>query len=140
MKEKYTRVAAYGLVIHDAKILLCRISSQLPRWQGQWTLPGGGVDFAEPPIEAAAREIMEETGINARIIKPATVNSYHDNTGEYDFHGIQIIYHTEYISGEPTPEIDGTTDCCKWFSLDDARALPLVDLVKIGLDFVARNG
>ncbi len=83
MKEKYTRVSAYGLVTHDSKILLCRISKQLPRWQGQWTLPGGGIDF-----------------------------------------------------GEPTFEIEGTTDRCEWFGLQEAKALPLVGLVKIGLNFV----
>ena len=136
MKERYTRVSAYGLVVNDAKILLCRISSQLPQWQGQWTLPGGGVDFAEAPADAAAREIMEETGIQAKIIKPATVCSLHDDTGEHDFHGIQIIYHTEYLSGKPTFEIDGTTDRCEWFRLDEVRNLASVKLVKIGIEFL----
>lgn len=135
MKEKYTRVAAYGLVIHETKILLCRLSSQLPRWQGQWTLPGGGIDFAEAPAEAAAREIMEETGISAKIIKPVTINSYYDDRGEYDFHAIQIIYHTEYLSGELSYEVGGTTDRCQWFSFEEVNALPKVDLVNIAMKF-----
>lgn len=37
-----TRVAAYGLITDGEHILLCRISQELPRIAGLWTLPGGG--------------------------------------------------------------------------------------------------
>lgn len=34
-----------------------------------WNLPGGRLDSGEPVMEAAAREVLEETGIEVRIVK-----------------------------------------------------------------------
>ena len=56
MKLQRTRVSAYGLVTDPDRILLCRVSKALPRWQGQWTLPGGGINFGEAPQDAMVRE------------------------------------------------------------------------------------
>lgn len=40
---------------------------------GKWVFPGGHVDPGEAPHEAALREVLEETGVRARIIAPETV-------------------------------------------------------------------
>lgn len=136
IKKQYTRVSAYGLVVNEEKLLLCRLSKQLPRWVGQWTLPGGGIDFGEHPEKAAVREIMEETGVNVEIATVANVNSIHDDSGEQNFHGIRIIYHTNYLGGDLRNEVNGTTDFCKWFSRDEISLLPLVDIAELGVNIV----
>jgi len=46
----------------DKKILLVRQLGDEGAEPG-WTLPGGGVDTGETAVEAAAREALEETGI-----------------------------------------------------------------------------
>ncbi|MEI8125520.1 MAG: NUDIX domain-containing protein [Parachlamydiaceae bacterium] len=38
-----------------------------------WALPGGGIDPLETPEEAVIREIQEETGIVARIVRHAAL-------------------------------------------------------------------
>lgn len=134
MKERYTRVSAYGLIEHEDKLLLCRISNVLPRWQGQWTLPGGGLNFGEHPENTAVREIMEETGLTVVIRAIAAVNSIHDASGKQDFHGIRIIYHADYLGGDLRKETNGTTDFCKWFTRKEIGSLPLVDLAAFGVD------
>jgi 8-oxo-dGTP pyrophosphatase MutT (NUDIX family) len=39
-----------------------------------WVLPKGHIDPGETPAEAALREVLEETGVKARIIKPLGVS------------------------------------------------------------------
>ena len=58
------RPSAYGIVIRDNHILLCKHF-------GRYNLPGGGLDFGESIEEALKREVKEETGIeiaNPRLI------------------------------------------------------------------------
>ncbi|GEM_PF-320344 len=44
--------------------LLTRRSLRLRRHRGQWALPGGRIDEAETPEEAAMRELHEEVGLD----------------------------------------------------------------------------
>ena len=133
-KRQITRIAAYGLILEHQRILLCRLSDQLPIDAGYWTLPGGGIDFGEDPTQAMMREVNEETGL---IVKPrglAGIASFCKENEDHAFHGIRIIYYTELIGGTLRNELNGSTDLCAWWSLDEARTLPLVDLTEIGLE------
>lgn len=47
------------ILIHNDQILLVRQTFHLK----QWTLPGGGINKNEPPLEAAKRELREELGL-----------------------------------------------------------------------------
>jgi ADP-ribose pyrophosphatase YjhB (NUDIX family) len=49
------------VVISGGRVLL--IKRGRPPGMGLWTLPGGGVDIGETMAAAAAREVLEETGI-----------------------------------------------------------------------------
>lgn len=49
----------------DGKILLVRLSYA----HQQWTLPGGGVENGETFIEAAHRELEEETGVHPKELE-----------------------------------------------------------------------
>jgi len=130
---RITRVAAYGLVRSDERILLCRISDQLASHAGQWTLPGGGIEFGEEPAAAMVREVHEETGLDVLPARVADVHSVNLSLDGNDFHAIRIIYQTRLLGGSLTHEVDGTTDLCAWWSLEEARRLPLVDLAQTGL-------
>ncbi|MEJ2869279.1 NUDIX hydrolase [Actinomycetospora sp. OC33-EN08] len=50
-----------ALVVRDAQVLMLR-TYRYPVGRYGWELPGGGVDGAEDPGVAAAREAAEETG------------------------------------------------------------------------------
>lgn len=131
--SRHTRISAYGLILQDAHILLCRISQHLLLDAGYWTLPGGGIDFGEDPAEAMVREVSEETGLTVRPLNVAGIDSLYLEDAAQAFHGIRIIYHTELVGGTLRYEVDGTTDRCAWWSLAEAQRLPLVDLVTAGL-------
>ena len=51
-------ITASGLVINDGKVILI-----YHPYIKQWFQPGGHIDDGESPIEAAIREVYEETGI-----------------------------------------------------------------------------
>jgi len=56
-----TRTACRGIVIRDGRILLsCETVN------GQWMLPGGGMEPGEDERECCVREIAEETGTLVR--------------------------------------------------------------------------
>ena len=134
MKSQRTRVSAYGLVTNADQILLCRISKALPRWQGQWTLPGGGIDFGEAPQDAMVREVEEETGLIVTPTTVATVHSFYEEGQHEDFHGIWVIYHTRLLGGTLQDEVMGTTDQCAWWPQAKLETIGLVNLAKLGIE------
>lgn len=133
MKPQRLRVSAYAL-IHDAnRILLCRLSKELPRWQGFWTLPGGGLDFGEHPEAAVVREVEEETGFIVQVKSIATADSIVDTSGSDDFQGIRLIYHVTIVGGHLRHEGSGTTDHCEWHPLHPTPDIQLGDLAHVGI-------
>lgn len=139
MKTQRSRIAAYGIIQNEGKLLLCRLSEQVPEWQGYWTLPGGGVDFGEHPEAAMVREVMEETGVTVTANEIATVDSRFSSTDDEDFHAIRLIYCANYISGDLVFENNGTTDQCAWFSFTELNSLKLVELTRVGIELLTDN-
>ena len=67
------------MILKDKKVLLGlrnpdkeKASSEL-NGAGTWTMPGGKVEFMEKLIDAAARELKEETNICASDLESAAV-------------------------------------------------------------------
>ena len=59
------KVAATCIVERDGKVLMVRRGNQ-PGY-GLWSMPGGYVDRGEVVEEAAAREVLEETGLKVEV-------------------------------------------------------------------------
>ena len=51
-------------------------------------------------------------------------------------HAIGIVYRVTVLDGTLRPEVDGSTDTCAWFTLDEARRLPMVPLATFALDLL----
>jgi ADP-ribose pyrophosphatase YjhB (NUDIX family) len=65
------KVDVRGAVFRDERILLVKEAAD-----GLWTLPGGWADVNQSPREGVEREILEESGYEARAIKLAAVYDY----------------------------------------------------------------
>jgi 8-oxo-dGTP pyrophosphatase MutT (NUDIX family) len=100
----FYRVSVKALVVDDSgRILLCREDN------GNWDIPGGGLDHNEDPIEGLKREIYEETRVPAEKLIIELNPCYFITTQNSS--GVQIanvFYRTQILdfSFTPTPECE----------------------------------
>lgn len=129
-------MAAYAVCVRDEQILLARwVAGDGTK---RWTLPGGGMDHGEDPLDTVIREVGEETGYAAKMTALLGVGSirrrYPRKLGMFaDFQGLRIVYEGRITGGSLRPEIDGSTDLAAWHTLDAVGDLERVELVDIGL-------
>ncbi len=129
-------LGAYALCVDGAgRLLLSRMRAGYPD-AGQWTLPGGGLEWGEDPASGALRELEEETGLRADSVDAVVAVYSHvyprgnDGSG---VHHVGLLYRVFRFIGEVRPEVDGSTDLCDWFEEEDASRLPLTPLGKFGV-------
>ncbi len=134
MKPERVRVAAYGLVVRDAKILLVRVSSGAPNAVGKWALPGGGLDFGEDPESGMVREVREETGLVVLPQGVAAVQAEVIDLRDERIHSVRLLYCASVVSGDLRHEPQGSTDMAAWFSLAEAMSLTLLPLARAGVE------
>jgi 8-oxo-dGTP diphosphatase len=139
---KVQRVAAYGLVLRDGRILLTRLARRISADE-RWHLPGGGVDHGENPRDALVREIREETGLAAEVGETAQVYSAHRPSmwrqgRRWDYQALRIVYDAWVPVDAPEPrvvEVDGSTVDVAWHPVADVLAgtLPVTEIVSEAL-------
>lgn len=102
----------------EPSVLLVRRGNQ--PFQGQWALPGGFVDEGEQVIEAAPRELLEETGLRVGAMELLGV---YDTPGR-DPRGwtISVVY-LAWIAARQ--EVEGGDDAsdARWFAFENLPAL-----------------
>ena len=136
-----TRVAAYAVACDDeGRLLLCHIAPSIGVGD-IWTLPGGGLEFGEPPQEAVLRELAEETGYTGELDGLLGVSDrvFHGDGGTDRMHAIRILYRVRIVGGELRDETGGSTDTCRWVGPSEARALRLGELARHALDLLAQE-
>lgn len=93
-----TPTPAVGVVcLRGDEVLLIR-RGRAPRL-GEWSLPGGRIEPGERAVDAALRELREETGVTAEIT--GLVEVVDGLFPEVDTHYVLIDYAARWVSGEP---------------------------------------
>jgi 8-oxo-dGTP diphosphatase len=104
-----------GVIIDDGRALLIRRGSEPLR--GHWSIPGGTLEIGESLQEGVARELLEETSLEVRVLDvievfdrifPADALVPGSPTRGPKFHYVIVDYLCERISGEPRAGSDVT--------------------------------
>lgn len=119
------RLAASLACFRDGKVLIARRGKAPSR--GLWSLPGGGVEFGETTQEAAVRELLEETGVSARIVGLAEVVEAisRDEIGEPSAHAVIFAYAGLWAKGEPATSEEA--ESIAWISPDEISAYEITE-------------
>jgi 8-oxo-dGTP diphosphatase len=129
-----TTVAAIVTSVESGKTQLVLTRRGGEPFRGWWCLPGGHIDLYEPARDAIIREVKEETGLDfdARFIR------YFDEViPARDIHAVVLVFEgpgTGTLQAQP-----GEVTDIGWFSLDEARALPLAFRHNQILEEIARE-
>lgn len=98
-----TPTPAVGVVcLRGDEVLLIRRGK--PPRLGEWSLPGGRIEPGERAVDAALRELREETGVSAEIV--SLIDVVDGVFPEIDRHYVLIDYVAVWREGEPRPGDD----------------------------------
>ena len=105
-EPRHPKLGAIAVVVHEGQTLL--VQRRNPPNAGQWGFPGGHVELGETALQAAARELLEETGITAiptGYLTNVDVIVQGDD-GAVQHHYLLAAVHCTYISGTPIADDD----------------------------------
>ena len=105
------------------QVLLIR-RAKAPR-KGEWSLPGGKVEFGETLTAAVHREVREETGLEVEILGLVDVaETIRDAAaGAPDDHFVLIDFAARVVSGTAQAASDAAD--ARWFDMEELAGLPL---------------
>ncbi|WP_043931861.1 NUDIX hydrolase [Bacillus sp. EB01] len=109
-------------IIKDNMVLM--IKENKPTALHKWNFPSGRIEQGEDILDAACREVKEETGYDVRLINSTGVYNFTSSTGDQ-----VILFHFigEIIGGELNLHEDEIADS-RWIRLSETLHLNDVEL------------
>ena len=124
-REGILRLGCSAVIFTDGreKVLLTRRTDN-----GQWCLPGGGMEPGESAAEACLREVWEETGLRVRVLRLIGVYSNPNQLVVYPdgnkVHMVVLSFEAEVTGGELG--LSNETTDFGYYTLEEAAGMDII--------------
>ncbi|MBZ0122063.1 MAG: NUDIX domain-containing protein [Sandaracinaceae bacterium] len=110
-------VAVACVIVRGDRALALRRGAHRDAGAGIWEVVSGRMDRAEQPLEAIAREVREECGLEVAI-DPRPIDAYTMMRGEAPM--VLVVYRARWLSGEVARSEEH--DAHDWLTAEEAGA------------------
>lgn len=132
------------VVRREGELLVMR---RAPERLGYWSLVSGGLEPEETPLEAAQRELLEETGLEAKVRPLPKTLSYSllDDPPAIRARyapGVETVTVHPFVVDAPPkwePTLDAEHDLYEWCVLEEALELLVYDTAKDAVRAAAKE-
>lgn len=114
-------VAVGAIVVEAGRVLL--IERGHPPNQGQWSVPGGRIEWGESMVEAVIREVREETGLDIEVGPLVELVERMDDADPPTYHFIIVDFLARSRGGTLVAGDDASA--VRWVAPNEWDALPL---------------
>jgi len=106
-----------GVVLLDnqARVYLIKEEDKNKINEGRWNFPGGSIDEGERLIEAAEREVWEETGYQAKVT--SMLGLYQGFKGKKSW--LYVVLQAKLKSAKKSRPIDSAVKKGRWFKKEE---------------------
>ena len=117
-RKKTRNEHSSGGAVIDLKNGVPHVAMIATRGRTRWGLPKGAVSEGETSEQAALREVLEETGLRAEIVRPLDTIEYFFRAGDTLIRKRVDFYLMRYVDGKLTPQLSEVDDV-EWVELHE---------------------
>lgn len=127
--------AGVGIIVENSNNEILLLKRKSSHGSGQFSIPGGSVDLGESLLEAAKRELEEETDLIANELYFLGVTNNIATYEKEGVHTLSIIFHVNSFTGNPKIMEPNKHELLDWYH-EDLMPTPQFEASKLALSLL----